>query len=77
MLFADARCTIEFEITLCRGGEKSMFAEDIIKLTKDNTNYRKVLHTGVNSQLVAMSILEGQDIGEEVHPIVDAQKAES
>lgn len=48
-----------------------MFAEDIKKLTKENNNFRKVLHTGVNSQIVAMSIPVGGDIGEEVHPRTD------
>ena len=48
-----------------------MFAEDIKKLTKENTNFRKVLHTGQHSQIVAMSIPVGGDIGEEVHPNTD------
>jgi len=48
-----------------------MFAEDIKKLTKENTNFRKVLHTGQYSQIVAMNIPVGGDIGEEVHPNTD------
>ncbi len=48
-----------------------MFAEDIKKDTKQNTYFRKVLHTGEKSQIVAMSIPVGQDIGEEVHPNTD------
>lgn len=48
-----------------------MFAEDIKKLTKENTNFRKVLHTGQHSQVVAMSIPVGGDIGEETHSAVD------
>lgn len=48
-----------------------MYAEDIKDLTKENTNFRKVLHTGVHSQIVAMSILPGEDIGKEVHPDID------
>ncbi len=48
-----------------------MFAEDIKKLTKENTNFRKVLHTGQHSQIVAMSIPVGGDIGEEVHSNTD------
>lgn len=48
-----------------------MFAEDIKQLTKENTNFRKVLHTGKQSQIVAMSIPVGEDIGEEVHPDTD------
>ena len=48
-----------------------MFAEDIKKLTKENTNFRKVLHTGIHSQIVAMCIPVGDDIGEEVHKDTD------
>jgi mannose-6-phosphate isomerase-like protein (cupin superfamily) len=44
-----------------------MYAEDIKKITNENTNFRKVLHTGTNSQIVAMSIPHDSDIGEEVH----------
>lgn len=48
-----------------------MYAEDIKKITKDNTNFRTVLHTGEHSQIVAMSIPVGGDIGEEVHETTD------
>ncbi|MDO8583037.1 MAG: cupin domain-containing protein [bacterium] len=48
-----------------------MFAGDIKELTKENTNFRKVLYTGPHSQLVAMSIPVGGDIGEETHPNTD------
>jgi mannose-6-phosphate isomerase-like protein (cupin superfamily) len=48
-----------------------MFAEDIKKLTKENSYFRNVLHTGVYSQIVAMSIGVGEDIGEEAHPRID------
>jgi len=48
-----------------------MYAEDIKKLTKENTNFRMVLHTGAHSQIVAMNIPVGGDIGEEVHPDTD------
>lgn len=48
-----------------------MFVEDIKKLTKENTNFRTVLHTGKFSQIVAMSLPVGGDIGEEVHNNVD------
>jgi mannose-6-phosphate isomerase-like protein (cupin superfamily) len=48
-----------------------MFAEDIKKLTKENTNFRKVLFTGRYNQIVAMNIPVGGDIGEEVHPNTD------
>ncbi|CAN5130375.1 cupin domain-containing protein [soil metagenome] len=48
-----------------------MYAEDIKKLTKENINFRTVLHTGKFSQIVAMSIPVGGEIGEEVHPNTD------
>jgi len=39
--------------------------------TEDNTNFRKVLFTGKNSQLVLMSIPVGGEIGEESHADID------
>lgn len=48
-----------------------MYAENIKEATKANTNFRTVLHTGPHSQIVAMSIPVGGDIGEEVHPNTD------
>jgi mannose-6-phosphate isomerase-like protein (cupin superfamily) len=47
------------------------FVSNIEKDTIANTNFRKVLYTGKNSQLVLMSLLPGQDIGEEVHDDTD------
>ena len=40
---------------------------NIIKETKDNTNFRKVLFTGLNTQLVIMSIPVGGEVGAETH----------
>jgi mannose-6-phosphate isomerase-like protein (cupin superfamily) len=45
------------------------FSTDIEKDTIDNTNFRKVLYTGKNSQLVLMSLKPGEDIGEEKHDV--------
>lgn len=42
---------------------------NIEKETKENTNFRKVLYTGKNSQLVLMSLLPGEEIGMEVHTL--------
>jgi mannose-6-phosphate isomerase-like protein (cupin superfamily) len=39
--------------------------------TLKNTNFRKVLYTGRNMQLVLMSLRPGEEIGEEVHPSAD------
>ena len=47
------------------------FSEDIYKLAKDNSNFRKVLYTSKYSQLVLMSIPPQGEIGEEVHPATD------
>lgn len=44
------------------------FCDNIEKLTKKNSYFRKVLYTGKHSQLVLMSLAPGEDIGEEVHP---------
>ena len=43
------------------------FADNIESLTEDNTDFRRVLYTGHNLQLVLMSIKPGDEIGEEVH----------
>jgi mannose-6-phosphate isomerase-like protein (cupin superfamily) len=43
------------------------FNTNIEKETVENTNFRKVLYTGKNSQLVLMSLLPGEEIGMEVH----------
>jgi mannose-6-phosphate isomerase-like protein (cupin superfamily) len=37
----------------------------------ENNNFRKVLFTNKHSQVVLMSILPGEDIGREVHEVVD------
>lgn len=43
------------------------FIADIEKETLENENFRKVLYTAPNSQLVVMSLNPGEEIGEEVH----------
>ncbi|MDQ5949046.1 MAG: hypothetical protein QG589_172 [Patescibacteria group bacterium] len=43
------------------------YVTNIEKDSLENENFRKVLYTGPNSQLVLMSLLPGEDIGEEVH----------
>lgn len=45
------------------------YVTDIEQKTKDNTNFRQVLYTAPHSQLVVMSLLPGEDIGEEVHNV--------
>jgi mannose-6-phosphate isomerase-like protein (cupin superfamily) len=48
-----------------------MFQTDIQKLTKENSNFRKVIQTGKHSQLVLMSLKVGEEIGLETHKEVD------
>jgi mannose-6-phosphate isomerase-like protein (cupin superfamily) len=43
------------------------FVQNIEKLTVENDNYRKVLYTGKNIQLVLMTLQAGEEIGAEVH----------
>lgn len=43
------------------------FADNIEKLTEENNNFRQVLYTGQNLQLVLMALQPGEEIGEEVH----------
>ena len=43
------------------------FVDDIERLTKDNGDFRRVLYTGKNLQLVLMTLRPGEEIGEEVH----------
>ena len=43
------------------------FVADIEELTEENTDFRRVLYTGHNLQLVVMSLNPGEEIGEEVH----------
>lgn len=45
------------------------YVENIERLTLDNDNFRKVLFTAPNSQLVLMSLLPLEEIGEEVHTV--------
>lgn len=47
------------------------YVANIEELAFQNDNFRKVLYTGGNGQLVLMSLLAGEEIGEEVHDGVD------
>ena len=47
------------------------YLADIETLTEENTDFRKVLYTGHNLQLVLMSLTPGQDIGMETHATHD------
>jgi mannose-6-phosphate isomerase-like protein (cupin superfamily) len=47
------------------------YTANIEDLTTENNNFRKVLFTSTHMQLVVMSLLPGEEIGEEVHANVD------
>ncbi len=44
------------------------FVADIEDMTGHNSDFRRVLYTGRNLQLVLMALAPGEEIGEEVHP---------
>ena len=47
---------------------KNGYHANIESLTKENSNFRKVLYTAEHMQLVLMSLLPGEEIGMETHP---------
>jgi len=47
------------------------FVVDIEKAAKKNNNYRTALWTGPHLQVTLMSIKVGEDIGLEIHPVLD------
>jgi len=50
---------------------KKMYEEDVVKLATENEDFRRVLFTTKLSQLVLMSVEQGDDIGEETHDGID------
>lgn len=46
---------------------KKGFKENIEKLTKENTDFRRVLYTGKHTQIVLMSLGPKEEIGMETH----------
>jgi mannose-6-phosphate isomerase-like protein (cupin superfamily) len=49
--------------------DEAPFRGDIVKMTEQNADFRHVLFTGRNVQVVAMTLRPGEDIGEEVHKV--------
>lgn len=47
---------------------KKGYKGNIEELTVNNSNFRQVVYTGEQMQLVLMSLKPGEDIGEEIHP---------
>lgn len=45
------------------------YINNIEKISLENENFREVLYTAHNSQLVVMSLKPGEEIGEEVHQL--------
>lgn len=45
------------------------YITNIEKATETNTDYRRVLYTSKNCQLVVMSLKPGEEIGEETHKL--------
>ena len=50
---------------------KKGYVDDIERATLANEDFRRVLYTGNNLQLVLMTLPPGCDIGEEVHEDID------
>jgi len=44
---------------------------DIKKMAKENKAFRRVLDTGKFGQLALISLRKGEDLGDEMHPMVD------
>lgn len=47
------------------------YVGNIEEITKANTNFRKVVYTGIHTQLVVMSLEPSEEIGVEKHDRVD------
>lgn len=48
---------------------QKLLHRDIVELTRKNDWFRREVVTGEHSQVMLMSILPGEDIGEEVHDV--------
>lgn len=53
------------------------YVTNIEKDSLDNEDFRRVLYTAKNSQLVLMSLKPGEEIGEEVHELDQFLRVES
>lgn len=53
------------------------YVANIEKTSLENENFRRVLYTAKNSQLVVMSLKIGEEIGEEVHRLDQFIRCES
>jgi len=62
---------VEILITDWREKVMAGYVGNIEEVTEQNSNFRKVVYTGVHTQLVVMALNPGEEIGEEVHGNVD------
>ena len=58
---------VVFSVQTLGGPTMKGFVADIEELTEENSDFRRVLYTGKNLQLVLMAIEPGGEIGEEIH----------
>lgn len=56
---------------MANGKSGTAYADDVFGLARENEDFRRVLFTTDQSQLVLMSIGAGEEIGEETHDGVD------
>ena len=56
-----------YRVRLNMEGRMKGFVDDIEELTKNNTDFRRVLYTAGKMQLVLMALQPGEDTGAEVH----------
>ena len=53
------------------GAGRSFYSAEVERLARENEDFRRVLYTAQNTQLVLMSIPPGEEIGEEAHEGID------
>jgi mannose-6-phosphate isomerase-like protein (cupin superfamily) len=70
-IFKDIVRSSLIKFIAAKASELKGFVTDIEKDTVENDNFRKVLYTGKNSQLVLMSLKPGEEIGMETHDDTD------
>ena len=60
-----------FSLAKTQPPHRAPFQTNLTKAAADNQNFRQVLFTGTNSQLVVMSIPPGGEVGQETHKDVE------
>lgn len=67
LVFTAASGAYRHETQAAKGYAMQGFVGNIEELTEKNSNFRRVLYTGHQLQLVVMTLRPGEDIGEETH----------